>query len=461
MTTAAGSEEELISAPDAAEWTAVIGGVDPTVRHIVATVTNAHADHCTQLFYETLLAHPEAAVFLSPQEVSSRLHGAMTRWLRNLFPEKPPNCAALVAAQKRMGDVHARIRVPMYLAMHGIRVIKEILRRQLFETEQSPAHLLASIEYMETMIDLAMEVMCQQYTADIKKEIESDEACRLMTLGQDVAVERESQRAALLEWGHRILVAICCAHPPPLPRLEKSDFGLWLNHKGSLLFSGMPGLQNIRAIMRRIDDEILPQFVPGSPTVPALVQEFQAALDEIRFLMDGIFTENELIEGGRDPLTSALNRRFMSTILAREVNQALRRHVPLSVLLLDVDHFKQINDQFGHTRGDAVLRSVSDIMASVCRPSDFVFRYGGEEFLIVLVETDSEQALRVAERIRNAVSARPLIQDEMVTVSIGVTTFGGHPDYEQLIREADAALYKAKSAGRDRCVLAEKAISPG
>jgi diguanylate cyclase len=160
------------------------------------------------------------------------------------------------------------------------------------------------------------------------------------------------------------------------------------------------------------------------------------------------------MEGGRDPLTRALNRRFLSSILSREIGFANTNHTPLSVLLLDVDHFKRINDTHGHPVGDEVLRQVAEAVTENVRPSDFVFRYGGEEFLIVLVETHLHQAATIAERMRLALAAKPITAAGLapfnVTASIGVAEHRGHPDENYLVKAADDALYRAKQNGRNR-----------
>lgn len=438
---------------DRREWLSIIESADPAMRAQLEQVVVQHGEQCIARFYEVLLANPDAEQFISVETIRERLHDALTNWLVFLFPRTLPDVDRLIALQQRIGMVHARMRIPMRLILQGVRALKDELRVHLFKVAMSRDELLAVMNYVMGMIDFAIEVMGQEFEQDYTREIESDEACRLVTLGQDIAVEKETQRAALLDWGHKVLLAICCAIPPPLPLLERSGFGLWLNHKASLLFSGMPGLTAVRRIIRRIDDEILPSLEEQMPVPPAKIQELQQALEEIRFLMDDMFTENALIEGGRDPLTSTLSRRFLPTILAREVTHALRRHMSFCVLLLDVDHFKLVNDKYGHSHGDTVLRNVSEIMSGVCRPSDFVFRYGGEEFLVALVEMDGESGLATAERIRQAVCAEPLLQQGQVTVSIGVAAFDGHPDYEHLVRRADAALYRAKREGRNRCIL--------
>jgi diguanylate cyclase (GGDEF)-like protein len=159
-----------------------------------------------------------------------------------------------------------------------------------------------------------------------------------------------------------------------------------------------------------------------------------------------------------DPLTGAGNLRHMTTTLAREVERATRFERPLALLLMDLDHFKRVNDTYGHTVGDAVLRELSRRVASCVREVDTVARYGGEEFVVITPETDTEGALRLAERICESIREAPFIVGEdtvVVTVSIGVASLPGHGTSSgDLVRAADDGLYAAKRAGRDRYQLA-------
>lgn len=153
-----------------------------------------------------------------------------------------------------------------------------------------------------------------------------------------------------------------------------------------------------------------------------------------------------------DALTGLPNSRSVQATLKRMVAQANRSGLPLSALLVDLDHFKQVNDNYGHGRGDEVLAAAAEAMRSALRESDFVGRYGGEEFLILLPATDGEGALRSAETVRTAVAAVSLpTVDRQVTTSIGVAVLGEDGvDGDTLIRSADRALYAAKSLGRNR-----------
>ena len=159
-----------------------------------------------------------------------------------------------------------------------------------------------------------------------------------------------------------------------------------------------------------------------------------------------------------DVLTAVWNRRHFMEQAAGEVARAWRYGRPLSVLLFDLDHFKLVNDTYGHAAGDETLRMVVQRARDALRASDGIGRYGGEEFVVLLPETDADAAQVAAERVREAIAATPVAFDEHrfpVTASIGVATWrDSEPSIEQALRRADAALYEAKLAGRNRVSVA-------
>ena len=161
-----------------------------------------------------------------------------------------------------------------------------------------------------------------------------------------------------------------------------------------------------------------------------------------------------------DPLTHLLNRRALSERLTVEMERALRYDHAVALLLVDLDHFKRVNDTHGHLIGDAVLRDIASLLTSAVRASDFVGRYGGEEFLIVLPETDDDGAASFAERVRERVERHVFepwgdTRTLRMTTSIGVATFPAAriESVEDLFARADAALYRAKAEGRNRVRL--------
>ena len=162
-----------------------------------------------------------------------------------------------------------------------------------------------------------------------------------------------------------------------------------------------------------------------------------------------------------DELTHLYNRRAMETFLADETSRAVRYARPLSVMMVDFDHFKHINDRHGHHAGDAVLREAALVVLGALRANDKATRYGGEELCVILPETAALEALALAERLRGALEAHVFrvvradgsSADLQVTASIGVASIGeGADSAERLVRAADRALYEAKAAGRNRVI---------
>ncbi|MBV8604153.1 MAG: GGDEF domain-containing protein [Pelomonas sp.] len=154
-----------------------------------------------------------------------------------------------------------------------------------------------------------------------------------------------------------------------------------------------------------------------------------------------------------DALTGLLNRRAFYERAQGLWSVAQRRARPISLLMLDIDHFKSINDRFGHAGGDLVLKRVADILTTTCRNADLIVRWGGEEFLLLLPETDQEEATLLAERLRRAIAAEVIeLQGTRVDVraSFGVCQARGQPTLEQLVDDTDQWLYQAKRIGRNR-----------
>ena len=163
----------------------------------------------------------------------------------------------------------------------------------------------------------------------------------------------------------------------------------------------------------------------------------------------------------RDPLTGLYNRHDLQDVLSRELARSARTRRPFAVLMVDIDHFKRVNDGHGHLAGDAVIRSTAALLSARSRTSDMAFRFGGEEFLLLLPETDEAPATKVAEALRAAHQLEPTLHEGVsiaTTLSIGVAVHRAeHPeDAVALVRAADEALYRAKQSGRNRVELAAR-----
>jgi diguanylate cyclase (GGDEF)-like protein len=192
----------------------------------------------------------------------------------------------------------------------------------------------------------------------------------------------------------------------------------------------------------------------------AVANQTALALERVKLIA---FLENLSIT---DALTGIANRRHFEWRLSEEIERARRYKYPLSALMLDLDHFKQVNDNYGHQIGDIVLQQVAQRLRRILRRTDFLARYGGEEFIVLAPQTPADRALILAERLRQVIAESPIpVADNLqihITISIGVAVFPNHAQNEsELIGAADAALYKAKQMGRNRVCMFEPELVKG
>ena len=189
--------------------------------------------------------------------------------------------------------------------------------------------------------------------------------------------------------------------------------------------------------------------------------ELSEANESLRHRLEEInLLQAELKEQSiRDPLTNAFNRRYMMEILEKELARAKRESKPFSLIMLDVDHFKEFNDEFGHQAGDLILKQLVELIQVHIRKEDTVCRFGGEEFVILLPKAQPEDAQRVAEDLRTACESMELnFKNQMLNITISLGVVGGQwsaATVGEILKIVDESLYQAKNAGRNRVCLTE------
>lgn len=443
------------------QWLQILHDYSPALRHEMRELVQAHSRELASNFYQQMMELPDARRFLEHEQVEQQLKASMSRWLDQVFSvQEPAQIGPSVERQFEVGRVHARINLPISLVSAGARLHKKRLLEHVTRRWSGPDDWLQAATYLAGVIDLSLELMNLAFVTKADTKSRAAEAYRLHNLGLNLSVERERQRAALLDWSQELMFTL---HQPgmSLQPLRQSEFGLWFYHQAVSMFEGANELEKIEHILHRIDEQHLPALILVLEDRTALAENMAALQQQLRsvsYVLTKLFDRFIELEHGRDTLTRLLDRRFMPAVLNREVRLAMRGGGSFSVVLFDVDHFKSINDNHGHKGGDMVLQQVARLVAENIRSSDFCFRYGGEELLVVLVEANISNALTVADKIREKLLSSELElpdnQSLKVTISGGVASFDGHPDYEQLIKRADQALYQAKSAGRNRCVAA-------
>jgi diguanylate cyclase (GGDEF)-like protein len=208
-------------------------------------------------------------------------------------------------------------------------------------------------------------------------------------------------------------------------------------------------LRELESGIQRIMGGALNFEIPpkGADEIRRITKAFNAMTNRLRENQEQLVKESST-----DALTGLANFRHFQEALNREAERARRYGRPLSLLLIDVDHFKAYNDVHGHEQGNEALRNVGQILRAGLRPSDILARYGGEEFVALMPETDKPQALAAAERLRRAVSEKPpRPANRRLTISLGGAAFPENAvSAKELVEKADQALYLAKNRGRDR-----------
>ena len=178
---------------------------------------------------------------------------------------------------------------------------------------------------------------------------------------------------------------------------------------------------------------------------PEFKKKVSGILSELKKSLYGLYDAATL-----DDKTGAYNSRFFNNIFEMEIEKAKRGKQKLSVIVLDIDFFKKINDSHGHLTGDKILARLVEALKSKLRKYDCLARFGGEEFVVLLPQTDSGRALKVAERLRRGVLDDGFLKKYSVSISLGVTQYRDKDSIKRMISRADKALYKSKKSGRNK-----------
>lgn len=296
-------------------------------------------------------------------------------------------------------------------------------------------------------------------------------------IAEDDRVSRRILEVQLAKWGYHVVSArdgieawqILSSDAAPriaildwmMPGLDGTELCRRVRAEGKepytylIMLTALSGEENLCAGMDAGADDYL--------TKPPRVNELRVRLRAGRRIVD---LQDELIaarealriKAAHDPLTGLWNHEEIIDNLQRELVRVNRGGKPVGAIMADIDHFKQVNDRYGHVTGDAVLRAIAGRMLQRMRPYDAVGRYGGEEFLIVLPGCDGENAAALADRLRLSICNTPMATPEgeiPITISLGIVVCnGGESDAGVLIHAADRALYRAKEKGRNRVEVA-------
>jgi diguanylate cyclase len=272
-------------------------------------------------------------------------------------------------------------------------------------------------------------------------------------------------------WYEALIATLMCHLPYDEDDVHEESFhrcrfGQWLYSEGHRLLNDHASYAAIEGEHRRMHQLVTRLLLTAAEGTPIRVQDYElftSAVKSLRLETTTLKRELEDLLSHVDPLTGVNSRTLLLTVL-RELHALVKRKVmPCSVVMMDLDHFKTINDTYGHQAGDRVLIDSAKYVMQHLRPYDKIFRYGGEEFVLTLQNESSEVALGTVTHLREGLAKMPVHHNGMVigvTASFGVAQLGSDYSVEQSLDHADQALYAAKSGGRNRAEIWKAMVPP-
>jgi diguanylate cyclase len=395
-------------------------------------------------YYQLLLSREETAKFLSNELVEKRLQSALATWLEfSLTSKTHEELTDLNTRNVQIGKVHARINVSMSLVSEAMIVLKNSFYTDLCEQQPNNEVILIVLN----ILDYALITINESYFQDYESIGHQSNVLHNHLSSIDFALEIEQMRANIHQW-----YATCLTkrHFPPI---IETSYSLWIRHKLPLAIADAQRSETIENLLTELHSNCKTADFNKEETITPINQSLNGISWHLAEISKSLVNAAEK----KDSLTRLYNRRFLNTILLQETMLAQKTQYHYSVAMLDVDNFKKINDAYGHSTGDEVLIHIGELINLHTRVSDFGFRYGGEEFLILLTECSQNKAVEIIQKIAselNKIEFKSIDGDDFkVTFSAGVAAYDNQPDYQHTIQKADKALYQSKDNGKNRITI--------
>jgi diguanylate cyclase len=415
---------------------------------------------CVAAFYEILLTDSATKRFLNNQQVEQHLRKELGIWLNETLSPKvsEPECLALIAKQRHVGEVHARVNVPMLLVNSAMSIVKKVLFADVRLSNVLSAEIKTDlIILLNQLLDASLSLINESYLEGLVENERSAQEYRSRSTAQEIAIEIERVKGALYGWMTQFMTDLLTGSNERVVDIHHQEFSLWIRHRLNFVCADNRAVGTIKENLNQLQMELDALHDAPDEARDERIKRITGLTNECGWLLGEIADRNLENATREDPLTSLIERRFLAPIIQNEALLAQKTKTPFSVMMLDVDNFKSVNDIYGHQAGDSVLSIVGRTLKRSLRVTDYAFRYGGEEFLILMPETELSSAVRAAEKLMDKIRATEVRIDNgrllKVTVSIGLAEYDGHPDFEHMLKHADEKLYEAKHAGKDRCAF--------
>ncbi|PLA73633.1 hypothetical protein CYQ88_10240 [Hydrogenovibrio sp. SC-1] len=419
-------------------------------------ITDTTAE-CADHFYDVLLSDPKSQPYISNELVEVKLKAELQKWiLQTLTPKMTPEARVeIVQTQRHVGAVHTRVDVPMSLVNCAMNIIKQVLYQTLSASpDYSDSDKLRFIPLMDQLLDASLSLINESYMEGHLQNERTAQEFRSHSTAQELAIEIERIKGDFYGWLSQFMGALLFENPSSTYfDIHQQDFALWIRHKLNFVCAESSTTQKIQANLTAIQSELTAIKNNDPEHRNQALKTISDLTKESGWMLSQIANANIETSTREDSLTFLIERRFLDPILQNESQMAMRTETPFSLMMIDIDDFKHINDIHGHQAGDEVLSMIGRLLKNALRVTDYAFRYGGEEFLILLPETNLENAQKAAvkmlDKVRKMIVSIRNGRQLKVTISIGIAEFDGHPDYERTIALADEKLYQTKHNGKD------------
>jgi diguanylate cyclase len=428
-----------------AEMQELLASVPMGARELLSEVVRVNRGALVDQFYDVMVPYPGAEVFLGSDLVHDRLHGAMSKWLEDLFTAKSSDVEHLRRRQMEVGAVHARIKVPVSLVMRAFRELKRGIIARLVDTRCSTTDLAQATKLLAGLLDIALAIMTNAYALHSEQVARSDEAFRLYSVGHDLMTEREKQRAAIMEWAQEIFFgAQLPGQDAVLQSMSGSSFGLWFTHRARIVFGEPDTIDLIADAISRCDGLVDSLNNPATPDRMALIRSVKAEVTEMVRLVTLMFDSAIDHNSAYDPVTKLVMRQFLSPAVSREIGLCLEGRPHFSLVSFVVDASSAQPSVQNAEAWDEALRRIAQVISTSSRSSDTAFRLSDHRFMVLRVESDAEAADQfgrvISDKLKNihfTVWGQSVFG---LGVRYAVTEYDGHPDPRRINRRAEQAL---------------------
>ncbi|GEM_PF-784854 len=440
---------------------------DPQLMDRIRASAEIHKMDVAYKYFATLASTIDGQKFLSVKSIELELTSKLSLWIPDLFVIRKDENELLgyIDKQLSVGRKYVRMNMPPHLLNLGARVLKMEICNHVINKEDNSRAARNIYTQVTMLIDICMSISFEAYLENKISIEKHSQALQNHILGSELAETCQSIRADMHDWHSMLLNKLLVSEKitfEELPAIHDSLFTLWIRHKANVFFKNAEEVialnEEIRKLEKLIPDLVEHKNSRDNKALIGLNEKINSHVKKMGWLFSSLTKQARSLDSGRDTLTKLYNRRYLDVILQKETSLIYLDSSPYVLLMLDVDHFKQINDTYGHYDGDRIIESVAGSLQESVRSSDYVFRYGGDEFLILMVDASINRAKALAEDLLKAVNSNHYTSNDgssiNISLSIGIAQHTGEADYMTIIRKADKALLEAKKEGRNRFSLA-------